>query len=88
MPRADDPMAPASDTASVRSSNSPVSVAILAAFACVPLVVAAGFLTDRPPEGATATAAVPGDISVLALRGELDAAAADKRPNPPMRAGY
>ena len=87
MPRADDPTAPVSGAASPRSSNSPVSVAILAAVACLPLVIAAGFLTDRAPEGATAAVAVPGDISVLALRGELDAAA-DKRPNPPMRAGY
>ena len=72
---------------SCRSSNSPISVAILAGIACVPLVVAAGFLTDRPAEAPTTSAAVPSDISVLALRGELDAAA-DKRPSLPMRAGY
>ena len=87
MPRADEPTASASDAASSRSSNSPVSVAILAAVACLPLVVAVGFLTDRPTDGATAAVAVPGDISVQALRGNLDAAA-DKRPDLPMRAGY
>lgn len=86
MPRADESTALPSAAASSHSSRSPISVAILAAVACVPLVVAAGFLTDRPPKGATAAIAVPNDISVLALRGEF--ATADKRPNPPMRAGY
>lgn len=72
-----------------RSSRSPVSVALLAALACIPIVVAAGFLTDRRAEGASGAtaAAVPGDISVLALRGRLDAAA-DRRPDLPVRAGY
>ena len=75
------------DAAASRSSRSSISVALLAGIACVPLVVAAGFLTDRPPEGSPALAAVPGDISVLALRGDLDAAPGG-RPAVPMRAGY
>jgi hypothetical protein len=86
MQRADEPTVEVSDAASCRSSRSPVSVAILAGIACVPIVVAAGFLTDRPAGGA-ATAVVPGDIAVLALRGPLDAAA-PKRPDLPVRAGY
>ena len=60
--------------ADARSSRSPLSVAILAAVACMPIVVAVGFLTDRPP-----VPTVPGDISVLALRGVLDGGT-DKRP--------
>lgn len=87
MQPADDPTVDAPDAASSRSSNSPISVAIMAGIACVPLVVAAGFLTDRAPMTPTAATAVPGDISVLALRGVVDAAA-DRRPDLPTRAGY
>ncbi len=60
-----------------------MSVALLAAIACLPIVIAAGFLTDRSP----AVNAVPGDISVLALRGALDGATASRQ-GPPSRAGY
>lgn len=81
MQSADEP----TDIAARRSSKSPISVALLAAVACVPIVVAAGFLTDRPAANAQQAAAVPGDISPLALRGPFDA---DKRPTLPMRAGY
>ena len=66
-----------------RSSRSPISVAILAAVACVPVVIAVGFLTET----ASPVLSVPGDISVLALRGMLDAAE-PARPPLPMRAGY
>lgn len=76
----------AADGSSARSSSSPVSVALLAAVACVPIVVAAGFILDRPA-GGRETGAVPGDISALSLRGDLDTVP-DRRPNPPMRAGY
>ena len=85
MQRADEPTDDAPDIGSSRSSKNPISVAILAAVACVPIVVAAGFLIDRPTGDAVA-AAVPGDISVLALRGQFDAA--EKRPPMPARAGY
>lgn len=85
MQRADDPPVIAPDAASPRPSNNPISAAILAGFACMPLVIATGFLVDRPSDGATA--AVPGDISVLALRGQFDAGL-DRRPSPPARAGY
>ncbi len=64
-----------------RASRSPISVALLAAMAFVPVVVAAGFLTDRP------SAAVPADISVLALRGMIDGGDAI-HPATPARAGY
>ena len=67
-----------------RSSRSPVSVAILAALAFIPVVVAAGFLTET---GASDPAAVPGDISVLALRGVLDAGAGERAATP-ARAGF
>ena len=79
---------PASDveTAAARSSRSPVSVALLAAIACVPIVIATGFLADRSLPGSTA-ATLPGDISALALRGEFDAAP-DRKPALPIRAGY
>ena len=66
-----------------RSSRSPVSVAILAAVACMPIVIAVGFLTETARPGLS----VPGDISVLALRGMLDAAEPARAPSP-MRAGY
>lgn len=82
MQSADEP----TDGAARRSSKSPISVALLAAIACVPIVVAAGFLTDRPAADGP-QAAVPGDISPLALRGPFDATA-DKRPNLPLSAGY
>ncbi len=64
----------------VGASWSPVSVALLAAVACMPIVVAAGFLSDR-----SEAPSVPGDISIVALRGVLDGAAA--RPEAPVRAG-
>ncbi len=85
MQRADGPTAPlpAAEDADDRASRSPISVAIMAGIACIPIVVAAGFLTDR----STDAAAVPGDISVLALRGQIDAPA-DRRPEMPARAGY
>ena len=79
---ADETVVAAPAHADARSSRSPFSVAILAAVACMPIVVAAGFLTDRPT-GPT----VPADISVLALRGVLDGGP-DKRPEDPARAGY
>lgn len=66
-----------------RSSRSPVSVAILAALAFVPVVVAAGFLAET----AASRSALPGDISVLALRGVLDGGPGE-RAAPPARAGY
>ena len=66
-----------------RSSRSPISVAILAALACMPIVIAVGFLTETASPGAS----VPGDISVLALRGMLDAAEPARAPRP-LRAGY
>ena len=66
-----------------RSSRSPISVAILAAVACMPVVIAVGFLTETASPGLS----VPGDISVLALRGMLDVAE-PARPLLPMRAGY
>ena len=86
MHRADQPTEtpPAADAAGDRASRSPISVAILAGIACVPIVVAVGFLTDPAMRGTGATA-VPGDISALALRGEFDAG---QRPAPPARAGY
>ncbi len=59
-------------------------MAILAAVACMPIVIAVGFLTEPASPGPIA---VPGDISVLALRGGLDAAA-ERRPGLPRRAGY
>ena len=65
-----------------QASRNPISIAILAALAFVPLVVAAGFLTEHP-----ATLMVPADISLLALRGVIDGGAAD-RPPLPSRAGY
>ena len=65
----------------IRASRSPISAALLAGIAFVPIVVAAGFLSDRS-EGPS----VPGDISILALRGMLDGA--DARPDVPARAGY
>ena len=49
-----------------RSSRSPISVALLAGIAFVPIVIAAGFLTDRGDPS------LPGDITVAALRGALD----------------
>ena len=74
---------PIDDSRADRSSRSFISVAILAALAFMPIVVAAGFLTDRRLPAVS----VPGDISVLALRGMIDGAAAS-RPAPPARAGY
>ncbi|RYB03711.1 hypothetical protein [Lichenibacterium ramalinae] len=75
---------PTEDALAERSSRSPVSVAILAALAFVPVVVAAGFLTDT---AAFRSAAVPGDISVLALRGVFDGGPGE-RPPAPARAGF
>jgi hypothetical protein len=72
------------DVLAERSSRSPVSIAILAALAFVPVVVAAGFLTESP---ASRAVAVPGDISVLALRGVFDGAPGE-RPPAPARAGF
>ena len=86
MQSADEPTEIARDAASNRSSQSTISVAILAALACLPLVIAAGFLTDRSKE-AVAAAAIPPDISPLALRGAFDAVP-DRRQDSPMRAGY
>ncbi len=80
MQGADDPM---DEDLADRSSRSSISVAILAALAFMPIVVAAGFLTDRSGP----TVSVPGDISVLALRGMIDGPAAS-RPAVPARAGY
>lgn len=85
MQRADDPPVIAPDAASPRPSNNPISAALLAGLACMPLVIATGFLVDRPSD--RETAAVPVDISVLALRGQFDAAP-DRRPSLPARAGY
>ena len=65
-----------------RPSRAAISVAMLAAVACTPIVVAVGFLTDRPK-----TATIPGDISVLALRGGLDGADPDHAAFP-IRAAY
>ena len=65
-----------------RSSRSPISVAILAALAFMPIVVATGFLTGDP----ALTVSVPGDISLAALRGPLDREP-DGRPGPPAGAG-
>ncbi len=80
MPGAEEPR---DDTgADPAPSTHSISVAILAALAFVPIVVAAGFLTEHP-----ATLAVPADISVLALRGAIDGEAA-ARPPTPSRAGY
>ena len=66
----------------VGPARSAISVALLAGVAFVPIVVAVGFLTDRP-----APPSVPGDISVLALRGVFDTTAGP-RPALPARAGY
>ena len=65
-----------------RTSRNPISIAILAALAFVPIVVAAGFLTEHP-----ATLVVPSDISLLAMRGAIDGGTA-ARPLLPARAGY
>ena len=65
-----------------QGSRNPISIAILAALAFVPVVVAAGFLTEHPT-----TLAVPSDISLLAMRGAIDGGA-PTRPQPPSRAGY
>ena len=77
--------APSEQTAApepaIRASRSPISVALLAAVACMPIVVAAGFLCDRPE-----APSVPNDISIVALRGVLDGAGV--RPETPGRAGY
>lgn len=72
------------DALADRSSRSPVSVAILAALAFIPVVVAAGFLTET---GAPRPAAVPGDISVLALRGVFDGGPGEHAAAP-ARAGF
>jgi hypothetical protein len=58
-----------------------ISVALLAGVAFMPIVVAVGFMTDRP-NGAS----VPGDISVAALRGALDGIPGER--HPPARAGF
>ena len=63
------------------ASRSSVSVALLAAVACMPIVIAAGFLSDR-----SQAPSVPGDISIVALRGVLDGAVG--LPAAPARAGY
>jgi hypothetical protein len=64
-----------------RPPRDTISVALLAGVAFMPIVVAVGFMTDRPDR-----ASVPGDISVAALRGALDGVPADRRP--PARAGF
>lgn len=101
MQRADEPTAEPSSAVTgrsglarsgeARSGQGRVSVALLAAVACMPIVIAIGFITDRTGEGAAgaagSVAALPSDISVLALRGGLDSAA-DRRPPVPVRAGY
>ncbi len=63
--------------------RSRISVALLAGVAFIPIIVAVGFMTDRSNRPS-----VPGDISVAALRGGLDAAPADRHPPVQARAGY
>ena len=86
MQSADEPTDTAPEQPPDTAARSPISVAILAAIACVPIVVATGFLTDRPADR-SATTAIPGDISPLAFRGAFDAAPG-QRSDLPMRAGY
>ncbi len=72
--------APPDDHRPEGSSRSPISIAILAAVALMPVVIAAGFLTGGAGSG------VPGDVAGLRLRGMLDAA--DTRPTIVLRSGY
>lgn len=71
MQRDDEP----TDAASVQSgpAEAPragaISVALLATLALVPLVVAAGFLSDRGAPRASA----PDDFALMSLRGAMDA---------------
>ena len=50
-----------------RSASRLISIAFLAGLLFVPVVVATGLLTDRPPSGQALA-----DITVAALRGTLD----------------
>ena len=56
------------------SSRSSISVALLAGIAFVPIIVAAGFLTDRGDP------TPPNDISVAQLRGALDHGTIERPP--------
>lgn len=80
---ADEPIEIAQATPGESPRYGPISVALLAAIALVPIVVAVGFLSDRTG----ARGSVPDDITVMSLRGALDGGADPHSSTHPRAAG-